>query len=248
MKIHEKLYAHALPLAENRRIQTATVGLKYTAVSLDDGSLGVSYTWNQGHCCGPMEEAFRDYEDEKAQVLLEKIREDGPVGRSLAVALLNALNSSRALAMPLDKDNSILFDALKLKEGSFLAMVGFFKPVVKLLRDIKVELYIIDHSHNMGSADELYGIVKEKAEALIVTSTTIVNGSFDEIMEHCPAGLPIAMLGPTTPMIPEVFTDYGISFLAGTAPDKIDLTMRLLRQGAGTPDFQKHARKVYCFV
>lgn len=248
MKIHDELYDYALPEAENRTIAVAAAGLKYSAVTLDNGSVGVSYTWNQGHCCGPNEEPFFDYEGKDAAVLLDKIRQNGAVGRSLSVALLNALNSRRALAMPEDRDNSILFDTLKVRRGTKLAMVGFFRPVVKVLEGMGAEVYITDMSHDMGSSGELYRKLSDWADCLIITSTTIVNGTFNEIMDHCPGGLPAAMLGPTTPMVPEVFKGYGISLLAGTAPDKADLTQRLIRQGAGTPDFQKHAKKVYSLV
>jgi len=246
--VHEKLYEYALPEAEKRRIDMVTAGLKYTAVSLEGGDVGVSYTWNLGHCCGPNEEPFFDYEGKDATVLLEKIREDGPLGRSMAIALLNALNSRRALSMPGDEDNGILFDTLKVKRGTRLAMVGFFKPVARVLKDMGVDIYISDMTHDMGSPEELYAKLNGWADCLILTSTTIVNATFDEIMGHCPEGVPVCLLGPTTPMVPEVFRDYGVSIIAGTAPDKVDLTMRLIRQGAGTPQFQKYARKVYSLV
>jgi len=248
MKVHEKLYEYALGEAKDKKIATATAGLKYSAVSLTDGLIGVSYTWNRGHCCGPDEEPFFDYEGAEASVLLEKILSEGAIGRSLSMALINALNGRRALEMPGDDDNSVIFNTLKVRKGTRMAMVGFFRPVVKVLEGMGVEVYISDMTHDMGSPGELYKRLADWAECLILTSTTIVNGTFDEIMNHCPEGLPVALLGPTTPMIPEVFRDYGIALLAGTAPDKVDLTMRLIRQGAGTPDFQKHAKKVYCLV
>lgn len=248
MKVHDKLFDYAFPEAQKRTVRTATAGLKYSAVSLDDGSVGVSYTWNQGHCCGPNEEPFFDYEGKEAAILLEKIRHNGAVGRSLSVALVNALNGRRALDMPVDDDNTVIFNTLNVQRGTRMAMVGFFKPVVKVLKGMGVELYISDMSHDMGSSEELYKKLSGWADCLIITSTTIVNGTFDDIMDHCPSALPAAMLGPTTPMVPEVFKDYGIALLAGTAPDKVDLTMRLIRQGAGTPDFQKQAKKVYCLI
>jgi hypothetical protein len=46
-----------------------------------------------------------DYEGQPASLLLEKIKSDNSIERSMALALINALNYDAALALPEDKDN-----------------------------------------------------------------------------------------------------------------------------------------------
>ncbi len=66
-----------------------------------------------------------------AEQLLEKIKSDIPIEKSMALALINALNYRAALELPEDDDNSLMFERFKIGRGRRVAMVGYFGPLVR---------------------------------------------------------------------------------------------------------------------
>ena len=256
MNIQQSLVRHFAEAARAKRIETIIAGLKYTAVAVGDGALGVAYTWTEAAvrpaeapleaCCHKAGTEFENFEGRPAQDLLERLTEKEPLKISMALALVNALNSASAVHFDEDRGkNPALFQALGAGKGSRIAMVGFFHPVEKLLVDMEADVYVHDRSHGIGSAAELTNRLAEWADSLILTSTTIIGGAFDEIIGRCPEGLPIALLGPSTPMVPELFSGCGIRYIGGTVPVDTEATLRVIRQGGGTRDFQKYGKKVY---
>ena len=75
-----------------------------------------------------------DYEGQPAVHLLEKIESELPLERSMALALVNALNYHDALNFPEDKKNKIMFEKFEIGKGTRVAMVGFIGPLVDLLK------------------------------------------------------------------------------------------------------------------
>ena len=56
--------------------------------------------------------------------LLEKIKSVDTIERSMALALINALNYEKALLLPEDTNNKILFQKFDVHRGAKVAMVG----------------------------------------------------------------------------------------------------------------------------
>jgi hypothetical protein len=252
MSIKEVLYSNFLMSSRKNIIEQVLIGLKYTAVKLKNGSLGVGYTWHESskyaeqNICPKAGIQFRDFEDKNAELVLDLIHSSDPEDISLALALVNALNSDFALNLDEDKNNnSAMFKAIKVKQKSRVAMVGYFKPIEQLLKKFDVELFIHDQAHSLGSPEELYKRLASWTDSLILTSTTIIGGTFEEILTHCPKELPIALLGPSTPLVPEIFNMYDIRYLGGTVPVDTESTLKVIRQGGGTRDFQKYGKKVF---
>lgn len=252
MRIQQSLANYFTKKTSDKQIKTVTAGLKYTAVTLEGGGLGVAYTWTEtaarsgGACCPKAGTVFEDFEGRPAQDLLEGLTREESLHVSMALALVNALNAENAVRFKEDRGkNPALFEALGAGKGSCVAMVGYFRPIEKLLIDMGAEVYIHDRAHGIGSEEELSDRLTRWADSLILTSTTIIGGAFDEIIGRCPEGLPIALLGPSTPMVPELFSGRGIRYVGGTVPVDTEATLRVIRQGGGTRNFQKYGKKVY---
>ena len=61
MQLIDNLYNHFQARAEATKVTNLTVGLGYTAVSTDDGGMGIAYTYvDKRHCCS-MNKDYRDY-------------------------------------------------------------------------------------------------------------------------------------------------------------------------------------------
>jgi hypothetical protein len=244
MEIYRKMKELFAPLAEQLRVEEISIGLGYTAVTLSDGSLGIAYTYleDKKHCS--LVDDQTDYEGRSAAELLEKLRARNLVERSAAVALVNALNQRRAGGFP--EDRGTMLDDLGITAGSTVAMAGYFAPVVAHIKARGARVEAHDIGKEIGEQKEFYRLLESGgAEALILTSTSVVGGTTEEVLSHLHRDTRCILLGPTTPMIPEAFDHLPIGFFGGTLPVNAEGVRKAVRQGMGTPAIHKSARKIY---
>jgi uncharacterized protein (DUF4213/DUF364 family) len=206
--------------------------------------MGVSYTWIQGEKGCPVIRKYRNYEHRPAQALLEFILSDIPLFRSLALACINALNYKQALSMNEDDDNSILYKQLGITGESRVAMVGFFKPVVEYIRSRGASLEAIDLHQHVGDPDTFFAKLSSWPTVCIISATAFLNNSMESILSHIPSSATTLVLGPTTPMVPEIYGDFPVHILGGTVPLQTEMVEQVIRHGSGTPAIQKHSKKV----
>ena len=245
MRLNEKFFTYFVDRARKTNVDLLCLGLGYTAVVTTDGGIGMAYTYFEDKTsCMLMNEAI-DYEGRPAAALLEKIKSEHPLERSMALALVNALNYENALKHPEDKDNAVLFKEFRLQPDTHVAMVGYFGPLVKRLRKRKVPLEILDVSRGLGERKNFYQKLSNWADVLLLTSTSILNNTTEEILSHLHERAKAALLGPSTPMVAEAFTHLPVHMLAGTVALDKDNIIRAVRHGMGTPVLHKFSRKSY---
>ncbi len=244
MELYNKLYNAVSPASKKVKIDLIHIGISYIAVITSDGGSGISFTFlRESKSCTAVKDPM-DYEGKTAEKALDLLFSDSIVERSVAVALINALNYKRADSMP--ADNGTLFRDLGLSKGSKVSMVGFFGPVLKRLKDEKIDIDILDSTRDLGNREEFFKSLREKkTDALILTSTSILNGTTEEVLSNLAPGIPCVMLGPTTPMIPECYDHLPVTILAGTVPVDTEGVLKAIRHGKGTPVIQKSCKKVY---
>jgi uncharacterized protein (DUF4213/DUF364 family) len=248
MLLNENLYIHFTEKARKTRVDLLCLGLGYTAVVTSDGGIGMAYTYFEDKSsCMLLNEAI-DYEGGSAAVLLEKIKSDHTLERSMALALVNALNHDSALKLPEDKDNSILFKQFRLQPDTHVAMVGYFGPLVKRLEERKVPLEILDVSRGLGDRKDFYAKLNDWTDVLLLTSTSILNNTTEEILSHLHDKAKTALLGPSTPMVAEAFEHLPVNMLAGTVPLDKDQIIKAVRHGMGTPVLHRFSRKSFLLV
>jgi uncharacterized protein (DUF4213/DUF364 family) len=245
MDLTQNLYNHFVDIAASSRIATVSVGLGYTAVVTEDGGMGLSYTYFESkQSCGYKKD-YIDWEGRTAEGMLAYLIDSDTIRRSMALALVNALNYSFACKLPEDDDNDILFDTLSIKRGSHVAMVGFIKPIVKRCETLGAKVIVLDATHHIGQPEEFYKQLNSHVDVLIMTSTTILNHTTEEILRHASPSVKSVIIGPGTPMVAEVFSPLPVDVLAGTVPIDQNRVLRAVRHGAGTPVIQKYGRKVH---
>ena len=245
MKLNTRLYDIFLGRSQKVNIEILSLGLGYTAVTTSDGGMGLSYTYfGDKKSCMVLNKHI-DYESRPADLLLEKIKSDNTVERSMALALINALNYKAALDLPEDDNNRIMFEKFEIGQGRRVAMVGYFGPLVRSFEDQGVALEILDISRGLGTKEAFYKKLKDWAQVLLLTSTSILNNSTEEILAHAGENVRTVMLGPSTPMAAPAFEHLPVHMLAGTVPIDTEKTLKAVRHGMGTPVLHKHSRKVF---
>ncbi len=70
-----------------------------------------------------------------------------------------------------------------------------------------------------------------QADVVAITGTSLVNKTFDELIQHCRPDAFVLVLGPTSPLSPVLF-DYGVDLIAGTQVIDPYLAMTVAGQGA----------------
>jgi len=243
MKIYTRLYELLEDTARRRSVAHLCIGLGYTVVVLDNGDSGVAYSWveTKGSCT--LFKDPEDYEGKSASLLLKKLFSQDLLERSVAVATVNALNYSAASSCAEDRDS--LLDDLHIAEGSRVSMIGYFGPVVAKIQARGASVNAFDLGKQIGSQEEFYRNLEQNSDAVILTSTSLIHGSTEEVLSHVPQGTPCVLLGPTTPMLPEAFAHLPVSILGGTLPLENEAVVKAVRHGRGTHAIQKAARKVY---
>lgn len=245
MELNDRLYDLFINKARQVEVEILCIGLGYTAVTTFDGGIGLAYTYFKDKTSCVLLNKTVDYEVRPASDLLKSIKSENTIERSMALALINALNYDQALKLPEDKKNQILFDEFKIGKGTRVAMVGYFGPLVNRLQQRNAKLEILDESRKLGREEEFYERLGSWADVLFLTSTSILNNTAEKILGYVHPKIKTVMLGPSTPMIGEAFSHLPVHVLAGTVPLNKEKILKAIRHGMGTPVLHKYSRKSY---
>lgn len=211
-------------------IADVKIGAKYLACHLKNGKLGVCATLGQ--------EFPSDFSYSKTPNLR------WICDRILLNAWFNAkLNNSRNY--PEDKD---IFDFLSFDQYERIVMVGYFASLVRKFKEAKIELNIFDLCED---SPDIIPMSKQKeyihkADALILTSTSISNASFEHLIDASGKNTEIFLLGPSTILDPDMYKYPNIKKIFGMVFQGTENeVVEMIAEDHGTPSFSKLAHKVY---
>ena len=106
---------------------------------------------------------------------------------------------------------------LNLQKGVKVAMVGLFAPLVSRIRATGAELTIIEK--NSARIEILSDAEKKDAlkscDVAIITATTLLNNTFEETINLLGTPRAVAIMGPSTPLMPAIFRDTPVTHLGG---------------------------------
>ena len=248
VELVQRLHVLFARAAASARVTSLTVGLGYTVVTTSNGGAGLAYTFFEEKRCCSFLRGYRDVEGEPATILLAGLLSDDPIARSAGLATLNALNHQRALSLPTDEGGPLSHSLrlLRIAPGTKTAMVGYFPPLVRSLTDMGAELEILDRGRDLGDPARFRAKLAGWADVFIMSATTILNASIDELLASAGDGVRTLLMGPSTPMVPEAFAGSPVVALAGMAVVDQEGAVKVVRHGGGTPEIAPLARKVYC--
>lgn len=224
-------------------VEDIRVGLGYTAVRLADGRCGLAYTLHEKEyesCC-VIPEAGR-LAGGKASELIAWINQTDVTACAVGLATVNAL-----LPTPVAAVESDIVDLLPIRPEDSVGMVGYFGPLVGPLKDRVQAVHVFERKENPG-----YGILPESAardflphcQVVILSATTILNHTIDGLLDLCKGAREIALLGPSTPFLPEIFKRHGVTMLSGIEVVDPAQILRIVSEGGGTRQFGRAVRKL----
>jgi uncharacterized protein (DUF4213/DUF364 family) len=222
-------------LQTDARVCDVRVGVFWTAVVVEkpgrERSCGLASTSadKEHHHGAPLVREAGSLLERGALELAVLARSDGQMERAIGLATINAL-------LPRDERSWVELNAEHvIREqgaGRRVVVVGHFPFVGRLRRHVGhldvLELHPVVPTDL--SADRAEQVIPE-ADVVAITSSTLINRTFDGLISLCHPGAFVLMLGPTTPLAPVLF-EYGVDVISGTVVEDIDCVLRGVSQGA----------------
>lgn len=221
-------YSHKVGY-EPELIEKIVTGEKYTAVLLKNGNIGV---------CANLTTEF----EVKCEIPTQ-INISSSTHRIIYTSYLNALlNYENTYDQKLD-----IFEAIDFKNYENITMIGYFMPLVKKFDDVDIILNIFDNA--MEDEQLLPEERKEEyvrsADCLIISGTTIQNGTFSHMLSQTKEKCDIFLLGPSSIMHEDMFSYTNIKIIFGATFEMNDeRVLQLIKEGHGTRGFIKFGQKV----
>ena len=213
-----------------QNIKDIVCGEKYVAVILKDGKLGVCATLNNYVNVDIRDLRFPDLKSIPHRIVLN--------------AYFNAtFNYQNKYNTQID-----IFDEIDFKKYTAIVMIGFFQSLVKKFENEKIDLKIFDKAVQDEKLSDMSEQLKEvaKGDALILSSTSVFNNTFMNLINATNNNCDIYTLGPSTILNNEMFQYRNIKFLFGSVFEPNDVnTMKIIQQGGGTKQFLPFMDKVF---
>ena len=238
--IREYLREHS----EGKIIDDLRIGLGYTGVLLNDGKAGVAYTFKNSLPSGcSIFVRNRPVAGKSTNELLKYIGSPILVESSTGIATANALiNHEKG-----GEEKGDVLDMVEFKEEDRVGMVGFFGPLVAPLKKRVRELVIFEQAGRISK--ELLPSEKAreelpKCDVALITSTSLINGTIDSLIEASQRCREIVLLGASTLLLPEVFQPLGVTMLSGIIITDPSGILQIISEGGGMRFFKGHIQKV----
>ena len=244
MRLLQHLKDHVVDKALETKVACLSIGLKYTAVTTDDGGIGLAFTCSSNHRCHSKTSDYVDGEGRSAIGLLEKISDPSPLQKSIGLATVNALNYGDASRLQDDATDGDWMETFGIGGDTHVAMVGFIRPLSKKMHQKGAQVEIIDEMKGIGNKNTFYEKLNAWADVLILSSTSILNETAEDVLAQLRPQAKAIMIGPSTPLIPGAFRHLPVQMLAGTVPVNQNAVLKAIRHGEGTPIIHRYSRKV----
>ncbi|NMA12861.1 MAG: DUF364 domain-containing protein [Chloroflexi bacterium] len=232
--ISNRLIDHAISKADDRKIKDIRAGLAYTAVMLDDNSCGLAYTFrNELDCiCGVINEAGSII-GRSASEIIPWLNSKNLLAASMGLATINAILN---ISSDRWEEGNIITD-LKVAPTDTFGMVGNFRPILNVIKNKINNIYVFERHPekdlSLYSMDDIPTHLS-KCNLVVVTATSIINHTIDEVLSYCSGAQEVYLVGPSCPMSPEIFGDYNVTILAGDVVTSPERTLQIVSQGGGT--------------
>jgi len=226
-----------------RIVQEVRFGLSYVGVRLDDNSMGLAalllHELPPG--CSVFPEAGKLAGTKADALLVNLVEKRNPLEKALGLATANAVLYPTSI-----EDERDSLSIMNLMPEDRVAMVGLFTPMVPKVEATGAKLSIIERNPaRMAILDkkETVRILKECTVA-IITATTLLNDTLEEVLNTLGNPRHVAILGPSTPLCREIFHGTPVTHLGGAEIRDTNKVMQIISEGGGTPAMRPYLRFV----
>jgi uncharacterized protein (DUF4213/DUF364 family) len=239
MTIAQTLKEVGEKMCMDKTLADVRIGLGYTYVELQDGAAGIAWTpdRNTASSCTHLPKAGT-IQDTFEHDMLQLLDSDNHLERAIGLATFNAVHSRKEQ----EYSDVEAIAALNIQATDHVVMVGHFAPVIPKIKKIGCSLEVLDlNTTKPGIVDLRSGPdLLASCDVAIITSTSIINNTIDKLLCCLQKNRAAVLLGPSTPVCPEVFRNTKITQLSGSLVKDMAPLKRIISQGGGTMLMKKH--------
>jgi uncharacterized protein (DUF4213/DUF364 family) len=245
-------------------VERAVIGLFFTGVKLSTGHAGACATpiktIPEAVCCPSSAMAMPFPGKMKGRPAREIIKEafsDHGIRRGVGIAAINALAELCWERRP-NPEVELLrgtdaFDANDFRPDDQTVVVGAFVPFLRELKRRKQPFLVLEKDPDTLKAEEMPFFrpaetareVVPQADVLLVTGTTLLNDTLEDLLSWAKPEARVTVVGPTVGLLPDAFLKRGADYLGGVRISQPDAFLDLLAEGgSGYHFFGRVAEKV----
>lgn len=169
-----------------------------------------------------------DLLDHSANELAGLLKAKSPMEAALGMATVNALLEVDDASLT---DRNASAEIIQRGQGKRVVIVGHFPFIPKVRRAVgHLDVLELDPGADELSPAAAADVIPQ-ADVVAITGTSLVNRTFDALIQHCRSNAFVLVLGPTSPLSPVLF-DHGVDLIAGTRVIDPPLATRVVGQGA----------------
>jgi len=244
----EKVVSVAQSVLEGKTIKDIVIGISLIGVELSDGTVGVAYVLRDGLPSGCS--VFRYVNDIIGRPAIEIadwiLTGDENIKKAIAAAVLSAA----ANELELEDEVTEMPFGMELNSDTTVGMIGLVRPIANIVKQHCKLIAFDEGLYLHGERDSIYPMSKQaellpECNIVILSGTTTINGTIDELLKMCENARQIIMFGPSTPMYAEGWQGTGITNLAGATWDnsKKNEIFRAISLGNGVSELGKYMIK-----
>jgi uncharacterized protein (DUF4213/DUF364 family) len=250
--------------AETITVERAVIGLFFTGVKLSNGIAGACATpiktIPEAVCCPSSAMAMPFPGKLRGRPALDLAKEalgENGIRRAVGIAAMNALADTcwrRRLHPETELRLGIdAFDATEIRPRDNVVVVGAFVPFLRELRRRRQPFLVLERDPATLKADELPFFrpaeqadrVVPQAEVLVITGTTLINDTLEELLALANPAARVTVVGPTVSMLPDAFLRRGADILGTVRIPAPDAFLDILAEGGSGYHFLgRSAQKV----
>lgn len=245
-------------------VERAVIGLFFTGVKLSTGHAGACATpiktIPEAVCCPSSAMAMPfpgKLQGRPARELMREAFSGHGIRRAVGIATLNALAERCWEVRPhplVELRRGVdAFDANEFRPGDQTIVVGAFVPFLKELKRRRQPYLVLEQDPATLKADELPFFrpaemareIVPQADILLITGTTLLNDTLEDLLSWARPDARVTMVGPTVGLFPDAFLRRGADILGSVRITEPDAFLDLLAEGgSGYHFFGRSAEKV----
>ncbi len=242
-------------------LERLVIGLFFTGVKLSNGVGGICFTpiktIPEAVCCPSSAKAMPNSGKIKGTPvlnLLEAMYKGNPLRKAIGIAVLNALSETcwqKSDSRDYEVERGVdALDVVVIAEEAYVVVVGALVPFLKKLKSRGKPFTILEMDPSTLKYDEMPFYVHgsqaaeviPNADVLVITGTTLINDTLDELLRLTKPEAQIVVVGPTASLMPDAFFKRGVDIIGGVSVTHPDELLDLLAEaGSGYHYFGKFA-------
>jgi uncharacterized protein (DUF4213/DUF364 family) len=240
-EIARRLYDAVSREAEDLVVEDVRLGLSYVGVRLGHRRAGLAalLVHELPPGCSVFPDAGKLAGTRASSLLKNLVEGRNPLEKALGLATANAMMHPETTG---DERDSL--SIMKLIPKDRVAMVGLFTPMVPKIEATGAKLSVIEKNParmKVPGREEREKILRECTVA-IITATALLNDTLEGVLADLGEPRHVAILGPSTPLCPEIFRGTPVNHLGGSIVRDADKVIQIISEGGGTTAMRPYLR------